>query len=136
MAKAIPEVDMMSVAKSCQVQRRAVLGFVPKIGLPIVDYADVERIDTFYLECQKYRDFYRDPYDKVHKPDLFKNRLGQCGIKLDTSVDALRQPVLCVPRRQPLIDPINYGSDMNLGVDMGQIFKGKYSKNTCFLYKR
>lgn len=136
MSRGIPEVDMIAVAKSCQAQRRAVLGFVPKIGLPIVDYADVERIDTFYLECQKYRDFYRDPYDKVHKPNLFKNHMGQCGIKLDTSVDELRQPTRWISFRQPLIDPINCESGMNLGVDMGHILKGQYSTTTCLRYKR
>lgn len=136
MSREIPEVDMIAVAKGCQAQRRAVLGFVPKIGLPIVDYADVERIDTFYLECQKYRDFYRDPYDKVHKPNLFKHGMSQCGIKLDTTVDELRKPTQWVCPRQPLIDPINYQSDMNLGVDIGNICKGQYSTTTCLRYKR
>ncbi|EDV98955.1 uncharacterized protein LOC6566392 [Drosophila grimshawi] len=132
----IPEVDMLLVTKSARLHRRAVLGFVPRIGLPIVDYADVDRIDAFYLQCQEYRDYYRDPYDRVHKPLKFTQHMGKCGIKLDTTVDELRQPINWVPRRQPLIAPIDYQSYMNLGVPMGEIFRGKYSKQSCIRYKR
>lgn len=132
----VPQVDMWAVTKSSQVLRRAVLGFVPRIGLAIVDYADVDRIDTFYLECQKFRDYYRDPYDKVHQPELFKNHMGKCGIKLDTSGSQLRQPIRWIPIRQPIINPNKYKCDMNLGVDMGEVFKGHYSPVSCLRYKR
>lgn len=132
----IPQVDMMAVTKTSQVNRRAVLGFVPRIGLPIVDYADVERIDTFYLECQKYRDYYRDPYDKVHQPDLFKNHMGQCGIRVDNSVRQLRQPIRWATIRQPVICPNNYKSDMKLGGEIGDILRGQYATTSCLRYKR
>ncbi|KAH8418314.1 hypothetical protein KR222_000602 [Zaprionus bogoriensis] len=132
----IPEADMFSVSKSSQAQRRAVLGFVPQIGLPIVDYEDVARIDAFYLECQKFRDYYRDPYDKVHKPEKFQHHMGRCGVKVDTSVEELRRPIRWVVKRQPVIFPVTYPSQLNLGVDMGEVLKGRYGKTTCIRYKR
>ncbi|XP_068140708.1 unconventional myosin-Vb [Drosophila tropicalis] len=88
-----PEVDMLQVSKSSQVQRRAILGFAPRIGLKVVDYGDLDRIDNFYLESQKYRDYYRDPNNQIKKPQRFTIHQGKCGIKLDHSVELLRQPI-------------------------------------------
>ncbi|TDG42600.1 hypothetical protein AWZ03_010985 [Drosophila navojoa] len=132
----IPETDMWSVSKSARKHRRVVLGFVPKIGLPIVDYGDVDRIDSFYLECQDYRDYYRDPYDKLHKPIRFVFHQGKCGIRLDTSIEQLRQPMIWVPKRLPPIRPLEYRSYMNLGIDAGEIMKGRHNKASCNLFKR
>ncbi|KAM8714766.1 hypothetical protein ACLKA7_001172 [Drosophila subpalustris] len=132
----IPEAEMVLVAPKSRAERRAVLGFVPRIGLPIVDYADVERIDTFYLECQSYRDYYRDPYDRVHKPMKFTKHQGRCGVKVDRSVEELRQPIRWVEKRLPYIGAIDYKSHMNLGVDTNVILRGRYNKESCNLYKR
>ncbi|XP_030561423.1 uncharacterized protein LOC115763120 [Drosophila novamexicana] len=132
----IPEVDMLTVARSAKIHRRTILGFVPPIGLRIVDYGDVDRIDRFYLECQDYRDYYRDPYDKIHKPLRFRQHLGKCGIKLDNSVEELRQPISWVPKRIPPLIPINYKPHMNLGSDMGEVLKGQHAKQSCIAYKR
>ncbi|XP_051858112.1 uncharacterized protein LOC132796261 [Drosophila nasuta] len=132
----IPEVDMVTVAQRSNVERRGVLGFVPRIGLPIVDYAEVDRIDAFYLECQNFRDYYRDPYDRVHKPLMFTKHMGKCGIKMDQSVEELRQPISWVQRKKPLTEPVNYKTHMNLGVDINTMIRGRYGKQSCIRYKR
>ncbi|KAH8273777.1 hypothetical protein KR044_000265 [Drosophila immigrans] len=127
---------MSAVAPRSCAERRGVLGFVPRIGLPIVDYREVDRIDTFYLECQSYRDYYRDPYDRVHKPLMFSKEMGKCGVKVDRSVEELRQPIRWVQRRKPITDPIDYKTHMNLGININSILGGRYNKDTCIRYKR
>ncbi|XP_030380454.1 uncharacterized protein LOC115628472 [Scaptodrosophila lebanonensis] len=129
-----PEVDMLTVSKSSVNQRKAILGFAPRIGLSFVDYGDLDRIDSFYLESQKYRDYYRDPYNKLHKPDRFRLHQGKCGIKLDDSVQMLLKPINWVTERQPVVFPTNYTSDMDL--DRGVELFGCYDKNSCIRFKR
>ncbi|XP_034670040.1 uncharacterized protein LOC117902629 [Drosophila subobscura] len=132
----IPEVDMLSVSKSSEVERRAILGFAPKIKLVTVDYAALDRIDTFYLDCQKHRDFYRDPYDKLHKPAAFKYHQGKCGIKLEHSVEQLRSPIRWVEERKPLVYPMTYNSTMRLNTLAASMMGGRYDPSSCNRYKR
>ncbi|ALC39256.1 CG43796 [Drosophila busckii] len=133
---ATPEVDMLAVSARSRKTRRAILGFAPRIGLSIVDYTETERSDNFYLECQNYRDYYRDPYNKLNKPDRFKLHQGRCGIKLDKSVEELMKPADWVTERQPVVYPIEYRSYMNLGIGFEEIFKGRFDKDSCVRYKR
>ncbi|KAH8377837.1 hypothetical protein KR093_007368 [Drosophila rubida] len=132
----IPEAEMVKIAPKSHNERRAVMDFVPRIGLSIVNYAEVDRIDTFYLQCQSYRDYYRDPYDRLHKPLMFTKPMGKCGMKVDRSAEELRQPIRWVQAKKPIIDAINYRTDMNLGAKFSEIFRGRYSKDTCIRYKR
>ncbi|XP_023163301.1 uncharacterized protein LOC111594292 [Drosophila hydei] len=132
----IPEADMWCVSKNARKHRRVVLDFIPNIALPIVDYADVDRIDSFYLESQEYRDYYRDPYDKLHKPLKFIYLQGKCGVKPDTSVEQLRQPNIWAPKRVPPVLPVEYQSYLNLGFNIEEIMKGRHSNQSCNVYKR
>ncbi|XP_026843590.1 uncharacterized protein LOC113565521 [Drosophila persimilis] len=132
----IPEVDMLSVSKSSEVERRAILGFAPRINLVTVDYGDLEKIDTFYLDSQRYRDYYRDPYDKLPKPERFKYHQGKCGIKLDHSVEQMRRPISWVEERKPVVYPLKYGTPMRLGTSAASMMRGRYDLGSCIRYKR
>ncbi|XP_022224212.1 uncharacterized protein LOC111075321 [Drosophila obscura] len=131
-----PEVDMLSVSKNSEKEREAILGFAPKIKLVTVDYAAMGRIDTFYLSCQKYRDYYRDPYDKLHKPETFKYHQGKCAIKPDHSVEQLRRPIQWVQERKPLVYPMTYQSTMRLNTAAASMMGGSYDPSSCNRYKR
>ncbi|XP_052853828.1 uncharacterized protein LOC128263142 [Drosophila gunungcola] len=132
----IPEVDMRIVAQNAELQRRAILGFAPRIGLSIVDYDDLDRIDNFYLECQKFRDYYRDPHNKLHKPSRFRQHQGKCGIKLDHSVQHLTQPIRWVEEQRPLVYPLSKDSALRLGMPIPPMISGRYDKSSSlsFLY--
>lgn len=132
----IPEVDMIKVAKNAEVQRRAILGFAPRIGLVIVDHGDLDRIDNFYLECQKYRDYYRDPHHKLHKPPRFRLHQGKCAIKLDHSVQELTRPIQWVQEKQPVVYPLSRDTAMRLGMPMTPMIRGTFDRKTSIAYKR
>ncbi|XP_017060615.1 uncharacterized protein LOC108100973 [Drosophila ficusphila] len=132
----IPEVDMWQVAKNAEVQRRAILGFAPRIGLVIVDYDDLDRIDSIYLQCQKLRDYYRDPHNKLHKPTGFQPHRRKCGIKVDQSVQHLTQPIRWVEERRPVVYPFPRDTSMNLGSPIVPMISGRYSKSSSVSYVR
>ncbi|KAH8357261.1 hypothetical protein KR200_009149 [Drosophila serrata] len=132
----IPEVDMLKVSKNAEVQRRAILGFAPRIGLTIVDYGDLDRIDNFYLESQKYRDYYRDPHNKLHKPLRFSLHQGKCAIKLDTSVEQLTRPIIWTTERQPLVYPLSGDTAMHLGMSIPPMIRGTHAKSSSIAFKR
>lgn len=109
----IPEVDMWNVSKSSRIHRLSIFN-CDKPGLKVLDYAAVRGVDRFYLECQDYRDYFKDPYNRVHKPIRFTSYAGKCDVKLDTDVEVLSEPTLWRIDRQPIVYPIDYHSDMAL----------------------
>ncbi|KAI8042921.1 uncharacterized protein LOC128262333 [Drosophila gunungcola] len=109
----IPEVDMWNVSKSSRIHRLTIFK-CDKPGLKVLDYASVRGVDAFYLDCQDYRDHFKDPYNRVHKPARFRS-FGNCGKKLDPDDHLLAMPPLWGVDRQPIVYPIDYHSDMALG---------------------
>ncbi|XP_016967594.1 uncharacterized protein LOC108036120 [Drosophila biarmipes] len=132
----IPEVDMRTVAQNAEVQRKGILGFAPRVGMVIVDYDDLDRIDNFYLESQKYRDYFRDPHNMLHKPPRFRQHQGKCGIKLDHSVYHLTQPILWVEERQPLVYPLSKDTAMRLGMPITPMIRGRHDKSSSVSFLR
>ncbi|XP_017055847.1 uncharacterized protein LOC108097834 [Drosophila ficusphila] len=110
----IPEVDMWTVSKSVRVHRLSIFN-CDKPGLKVLDYASVKGIDSFYLDCQNYRDYFKDPYNRVHKPARFRTYGGRCGVKLDNANQCLDMPPVWGIDRQPIVYPTEYHSDMALG---------------------
>ncbi|XP_017470033.1 PREDICTED: uncharacterized protein LOC108361786 [Rhagoletis zephyria] len=130
-----PEVDMLTVSKSSINQRKLILNFAPRIGLTMVNYTKLENIDFFYLECQNFRDYNRDPYDKLSKPEVFKKHYGKCERKqIDRNSILLSLPVTSVQEKQPVVYPIKYGGDLHLEekIRLG----GQYDPKSCIKYKR
>ncbi|XP_016979646.1 uncharacterized protein LOC108044983 [Drosophila rhopaloa] len=130
----IPEVDMRIVARNAEVQRRGILGFAPRIGLSIVDYDDLDRIDSFYLQSQKFRDYYRDPHNRLHKPPRFQRHQGKCGIKLDHSVGHLTQPIRWVEEQRPLVYPLSKDTATRLGMPISPMIRGRHDKSSSLSY--
>ncbi|XP_016961787.1 uncharacterized protein LOC108032476 [Drosophila biarmipes] len=110
----IPEVDMWNVSQSSRIHRLSIFNS-DKPGLKVIDYAAVRGVDSFYLDCQNYRDYFKDPYSRVHKPQRFTSYAGRCGVKLDTDVELLTRPISWCIDRQPIVYPIDYQSEMALG---------------------
>ncbi|XP_017068585.1 uncharacterized protein LOC108106175 [Drosophila eugracilis] len=132
----VPEVDMRIVAQSAEIHRQGILGFAPRIGLGIVDYSELDRIDNFYMESQKYRDYYRDPHNIMHKPDVFQRHQGKCGIKMDVTVQNLTEPIRWVEERRPVVYPLSKDTSMRIGIPIPPMIRGRYSKSssTSFLH--
>ncbi|XP_043661724.1 uncharacterized protein LOC122625689 isoform X2 [Drosophila teissieri] len=103
----IPEVDMWNVSKSSRIHRLSIFN-CDKPGLKVLDYSAVRGVDRFYLECQDYRDYFKDPYNRVHKPKRFTTYAGRCDAKLDTEVEFLSMPTSWRTDRQPIIYPIGF----------------------------
>lgn len=131
----IPEAQYWDVSKKSQKERQVVRKFVPEaIDLSTVDVGEIYKIDTFYLECQKYRDHYRDPYGKVHCPAFFNLHKGKCGIKLDRTLALMTQAIAGNVDRQPIVFPLvrDYGMVLGRSFPMGPT----NSKSTATSYKR
>ena len=130
-----PEVDMLLVSRSSSNQRKSIMNFAPRIGLSVVDYGRSAEIDNFYISCQNFRDYYRDPYNKLPRPIEFKRFFGKCGNRCpDRNTELLMKPTQCVREKQPIIYPLNYGR--NLTLDEGIRLGGQYDPGSCIKYKR
>ncbi|XP_065370743.1 uncharacterized protein LOC135962775 [Calliphora vicina] len=131
-----PEVDMLLVSQSSRNQRKSIMNFAPRIGLAVVDYGRSQEIDNFYLDCQNFRDYYRDPYNKLPRPVVFKRHYGKCGSNRnpDKSSEQLLLPTRWVADRQPVTFPLNYSRHMSL--DEGIRLGGLYDSASCIKYKR
>lgn len=127
---------MLLVSQSSRNQRKSILSFVPKIGLSIVDYGRLDEIDNFYIDCQNVRDYYRDSYNKLPRPQVFKKHYGKCvGNRFkDNRSSQMLQPVIWQGEKQPVIYPVNYGRNLvyNEGIQLG----GRYDPASCIKYKR
>ncbi|XP_022224240.1 uncharacterized protein LOC111075341 [Drosophila obscura] len=131
----IPQVDMLAVSKNSRVQRNLILGYVIP-GLNIVDYSDVDRIDQYYLDCQKYRDYYRDPYGKMPKPERFRHYQGKCGAKSDRSLGDMLLPPTCPVERKPIVYPAEYGQPMDSHQSYRTLLRGTYNPISHAAFKR
>ncbi|XP_013107150.1 uncharacterized protein LOC106086871 [Stomoxys calcitrans] len=130
-----PEVDMLLVSRSSRNQRQSLKGFVPRIGLSVVDYGRVEEIDSFYMDCQNFRDYYRDPYNKLHRPPVFQQYNGKCGRRArDKCSELLLLPTQWVREAQPVLYPVDYGRQLHL--NDGIKLSGFYDYTSCIKYKR
>ncbi|XP_017150920.1 uncharacterized protein LOC108161209 [Drosophila miranda] len=131
----IPQVDTLAVSKNSRVQRNLILGYVIP-GLNGVDYGDVSRIDGFYLDCQKYRDYYRDPYGKMPNPERFRQYQGKCGIRLDNSLVDMLLPPRSNVDRLPIVYPVDYGHPMDSSKSYRTLLMGNYNPITHSGFKR
>ncbi|EDW37231.1 GL26142 [Drosophila persimilis] len=131
----IPEVDMLAVSKNSRVQRAASAGYVLP-GLKLVDYGGLDRVDRYYNDCQDYRDYYRDPYNKIHKPERFRHYQGKCGIRLDKSLNDLMLPPVWRVERKPIVYPIEYGIQMDMDKSYRTLLTGTHSATTHTAFKR
>lgn len=122
----VPEVDMMMVSKNSQNERNEILKFVPRIGLTNISYGGLYKVDSFYLDCQNYRDQFRDPYNKLLRPKRFNTYRGKCGIKLDPELELLKKRTPSHEDRIPVVYPIEYGRQMDF--DRGFQMAGRNSR--------
>ncbi|BFF92811.1 uncharacterized protein DMAD_10787 [Drosophila madeirensis] len=129
MSLRVPEVDMWNVSQSCQKTRESLFGLVLKAPkLSVVNYQDLYRVDTFYLECQKYRDQYRDPYDKLLRPKGFT-----CEGRRAVKTDLLDMPISWHQESKPLLYPIEYGTKMSLGKGYQMVGRNSKYNATSFV---
>ncbi|XP_034667103.1 uncharacterized protein LOC117900737 [Drosophila subobscura] len=131
----IPEVDMLAVSKNSRVQRGAIVGYVLP-GLNMVDYGDIARIDQYYLDCQRYRDYYRDPHGKMPKPERFRQYQGRCGTKSDKSFGTLMLPPQWREERKPIVYPVPYGIQMDMDKHYRTLLMSTHSGSTHTAFKR
>ncbi|XP_003736488.2 uncharacterized protein [Drosophila pseudoobscura] len=127
----VPLVDMWNVSKSCQkLRKETTLGFAAmNKKLSIINDQDVHRLDSFYLECQKYRDYYRDPQNKVIRPKIFTS-MGRRGVKNDLS----NMPITWVQDDcRPQMFPIEYGTDLSLGKGFQTVERNSRFTDTSFV---
>lgn len=126
-----PQGDMLQVSKNSRFQRKQILKFVPPIGLTCINYRDLGEVDYLYLDCQNYRDYYRDSVNKLHPPKIFCQYHGKCGVRVDRELITLAEPVRWVREHQPVVYPAEYSRRMNLDgiIRIGAHFQSSSSVN-------
>ncbi|XP_022234386.2 uncharacterized protein LOC111082472 [Drosophila obscura] len=129
MSSRVPEVEMWNVSKSCRKTRESLFAFAPKLPkLSFVNYQDLYGVDSFYMECQKHRDYYRDPYDKLLRPQSFV-RTGRRPVK----PDLLSMPMSWHQESKPLVFPMEYGRHSTLGRGFQMVERNSRYHDTFFL---
>ncbi|KAH8293293.1 hypothetical protein KR018_010602 [Drosophila ironensis] len=131
----IPDVDMWNVNKSCRLERHVFLRANPTRST-IIDYSSLWKCDMFYLDCQEYRDYFRDPHNRMHKPARFREYVGDCLEKEDLDDKRLREPPRSLVERQPVVFAIEYPKDMALGRKDIEFMKARTSKNSSMAFNR
>lgn len=130
----IPQADMLKVQKGANAQRRELFKFTPDIGLKCINSRELIDLDYFYLDTQKYRDYYRDAYNHMHKPERFSGCIGSGGYKKDNVLIALTAPIYRVREPQPVVYSIHERPPMDGSGSINIVahYAGKSSVN----YKR
>ncbi|XP_037957912.1 uncharacterized protein LOC119687605 [Teleopsis dalmanni] len=130
-----PQVDMLLVSKNSRAQRRVLRDFVPNIGLNFVDYGRLGEIDDFYFDCQSFRDYYRDPYNRISVPASFLNQCIKCGARTrDVNSELLSRPTIWVKEPRPVVFAVDYTAKPYL--ETGYSLGGKYDPICCTKFKR
>lgn len=127
----IPQADMFKVQKGANAQRRELSKFIPQIGLNCINYREIGEMDYFYMDTQKYRDFYRDAYNMMHKPLRFHGCLGSGGYSKDHAFEAITAPLQWVLEPQPVVFSVEYPRTLNLdgAIRIGAHFSARSVSN-------
>lgn len=127
----IPQANMLTVQKSANAQRRELFKFIPQIGLKCINYREIGEMDYFYLDTQKYRDYYRDAYNMMYKPPRFYGCLGAGGYKKDHALEAITAPIHWVREPQPVVFSVEYPRTLNLdgAIRIGAHFSARSVSN-------
>ncbi|XP_037923260.1 uncharacterized protein LOC119659315 [Hermetia illucens] len=104
----LPEVDALLIARNARKYRSALPGFVPKIGLSIIDYNRISAIDLFYSQSQCHRDFYKDPTGKVLPVTGFDMKMKKFASAPDPTTVYTSHPLRYVRDKRPGDKDINY----------------------------
>ncbi|KAH8293296.1 hypothetical protein KR018_012347 [Drosophila ironensis] len=126
---------MRKVSENSRLQRRCILDLNPRQS-NVIDFASVYKLDMFLLDCQDYRDYYRDPAGRMHMPARFASFHGTCGIREDTVLKRLEKPPKYLAERKPVIYPQARNTEMALGRPCADFMWPRGSKDSSKCFKR
>lgn len=131
-----PRPDMPFVSQDARKLRNSISGFLPNIGLSMIDYGRSADIDRFYLLCQNHRDAYKDFSGKIHPiPEFCKSEKKYASRPDPTSIYVM-QPINYMIEQRPVVYPLTTsrrGRPHNDGMAINLV--GRYNDRSCVLYK-
>ena len=132
-----PKADIMVVSKDAKKLRNSLSGFLPNIGLSMIDYGRSAEVDRFYLSCQNHRDYYKDFTGRMPRVEEFIISPKQFASSPEPTNVYVQQPLYYLAERRPLVYPVTIerkGRPPNdkLSIDLS----GQYNAVSCVKYKR
>lgn len=132
-----PRADMMLVSHDAKKLRNSLSGFLPNIGLSMVDYGRSADIDRFYVACQTHRDFYKDFTGKLRPAPGFERPERHYESRPSPTDVYVKLPLRYPIERRPVVYPLTLertGRLAGQGVEIR--LEGKYDAESCIKFKR
>lgn len=128
---------MNLVSQDAKKLRNSISGFLPNIGLSMVDYGRSAAVDRFYISCQNHRDYYKDFTGRALRVAEFERPQRQYQSRPTPTDVYVWQPIQFMVERRPVTYPITVqrrGRPLGDGPEIK--IAGQYDMNSCIKYKR
>lgn len=129
--------DVLLISKDAKKLRNNISGFLPNIGLSMIDYQRNAEIDRFYNLCQNHRDYYKEYTGRIPKVTEFNKSTKMYASRPDPTSIYVLQPIRYVKESHPPIYPLTTerrGKPNNSGLNI--MLNGQYNSSSCIRYKR
>lgn len=132
-----PRPDILLVSQDAKKLRNSISGFLPNIGLSMIDYGRSAENDKFYILCQSHRDYYKDftgRTNRVKEFEIPKHLYASSPLPTDVYVT---QPMYYMTELRPVTYPLTTQRKGRPATDGLAIkLSGQYSLPPCTKYKR
>lgn len=132
-----PRPDQLIVSQDAKKLRNSISGFLPNIGLSMIDYGRSGVVDRFYISCQNHRDYYKDFTGRM--PRIAEFEMGQklYASRPEPTDVYVTQPIRYMVERRPVTYPVTLerrGRPANDGLTIKMA--GQYDAMPCLRFKR
>lgn len=132
-----PRADILLVSQDAKKLRNSISGFLPNIGLSMVDYGRSADIDRFYVACQQHRDFYKDFTGRIQRVPGFERPERHFQSRPNPTDVYVKLPLRYPIERRPVVYPLTLertGRPPGQGVEIR--LSGTYDMESCIKFKR
>lgn len=132
-----PKPDVLLVSQDAKKLRNNIFGFLPTIGLSMIDYGRSAEIDKFYILCQNHRDFYKDYTGRTPLVKEFIRFPKKYASRPHPTEVYVAQPMRYMVEPRPVVYPETVQRRGRPKEDGTQInVYGRYAARSCIKYKR
>lgn len=132
-----PRPDQLIVSQDAKKLRNSISGFLPNIGLSMIDYGRSAEVDRFYISCQNHRDYYKDFTGRMPRIKEFEMGRKIFASRPEPTEVYVQQPIRYMVELRPVTYPLTLerrGRPANDGIKIKMT--GQYDAAPCKRYKR
>lgn len=117
--------------------RNRISGFLPNIGLSMINYGRSAAIDRFYISCQNHRDYYKDFTGRMPRIHEFEMGNKLFASRPSPTEAYVSQPTYYIAERLPVVYPVTLQRRGRPASDGLRIrMDGQFDATPCHRYKR